>query len=57
MKPKDQNLYNKTKAQIYKKHPKHSAYRSGLLVKAYKKKYHLNIFFITYNSLKYFLNI
>ena len=41
MKPKDLNLYNKTKAQIYKKHPKHSAYRSGLLVKAYKKKYTL----------------
>ena len=41
MKPKDIKLYNKTKAQIYKKHPKHSAYRSGLLVQAYKKKYSL----------------
>ena len=37
--PKDQKLYNKTKKYIYKKHPKHSAYRSGLLVKEYKKRF------------------
>jgi len=43
MKPVDIKLYNKTKKQIYKKYPKHSAYRSGILVKTYKinfkKKY------------------
>ena len=38
-KPRDQKLYNKTKKYIYKKHPKHSAYRSGLLVKEYKKRF------------------
>jgi len=37
--PRDQKLYNKTKKYIYKKHPKHSAYRSGLLVKEYKKRF------------------
>ena len=36
MKPVDIKLYNKTKKQIYKKYPKHSAYRSGILVKTYK---------------------
>ena len=39
MKPRDDTLYNKTKKQIYKLYPKHSAYRSGLLVKSYKKKF------------------
>ena len=34
--PKDKILYNKIKANIYKKIPKHSAYRSGLIVKEYK---------------------
>tara|TARA_B100000902_G_C27300279_1_gene912383 strand:+ start:1788 stop:2159 length:372 start_codon:yes stop_codon:yes gene_type:complete len=34
--PVDKNLYNKTKRAIYKKYPKHSAYRSGMLVKKYK---------------------
>ena len=38
-KPTDSKLYNKTKKQIYKKYPKHSAYRSGLLVKKYKKEF------------------
>ena len=38
-KPSDNNLYNKIKKSIYKKHPKHSAYRSGLLVQEYKKKF------------------
>jgi len=37
MKPTDLILYNKTKINIYKKYPKHSAYRSGNLVKTYKK--------------------
>ena len=39
MEPTDLKLYNKTKKQIYKKIPKHSAYRSGILVKTYKKKF------------------
>jgi len=37
--PSDKKLYNKTKKNIYKKNPKHSAYRSGILVKTYKKNY------------------
>lgn len=37
-KPKDKALYEKVKKEIYKKYPKNSAYRSGLLVKEYKKK-------------------
>jgi len=37
--PNDKKLYNKTKKNLYKKYPKHSAYRSGLLVKAYKKAF------------------
>lgn len=36
--PKNKTLYEKVKKQIYKKIPKHSAYRSGLLVKTYKEK-------------------
>ena len=39
MKPSDSKLYNKIKKRIYKKNPIHSAYRSGLLVKTYKKQY------------------
>jgi len=35
--PKDTKLYEKVKRFIYKKYPIHSAYRSGLLVKKYKK--------------------
>jgi hypothetical protein len=38
-KPRDTILYNKVKSQIYKKYPKHSAYRSGLLVQKYKKDF------------------
>ena len=34
--PTDQKMYDRVKARIYKKYPKHSAYRSGLLVKEYK---------------------
>lgn len=41
--PKDQTMYNRIKASVYKANPKHSAYRSGQIVKkykaAYKKKY------------------
>jgi hypothetical protein len=36
-KPVDEKLYNKTKLDIFKKYPKLSAYRSGILVKKYKK--------------------
>lgn len=39
MEPSDTKLYNKTKKQIYKRIPKHSAYRSGILVQTYKKKF------------------
>ena len=37
--PKDKKLYNKTKKRVYLKYPKHSAYRSGLLVQEYKKQF------------------
>ena len=37
--PVDNKLYNKTKKYIYKKYPKHSAYRSGLLVQKYKSNF------------------
>jgi hypothetical protein len=40
MEPRDINLYNKTKKIIYKQIPKHSAYRSGILVKTYKKNFY-----------------
>ena len=36
--PTDKKLYEKVKAEIYKKYSKHSAYRSGLLVKEYKSQ-------------------
>ena len=36
--PKNMKLYEKVKEEIYKKYPKHSAYRSALLVKTYKEK-------------------
>lgn len=35
--PKNKKLYEKIKSQVYKDIPKHSAYRSGLLVKKYKE--------------------
>ena len=35
--PINKVLYQTAKNYIYKKHPKHSAYRSGLVVKHYKK--------------------
>ncbi len=37
--PTDEKLYERVKKDIYTKYPKHSAYRSGLLVKEYKKKF------------------
>ena len=37
--PSDERLYEVVKRRIYKKYPKHSAYRSGLLVQAYKKSF------------------
>ena len=36
--PKNKKLYEEVKNEIYKKHPQHSAYRSGLLVQEYKKR-------------------
>tara|TARA_B100000674_G_C37932160_1_gene958496 strand:- start:762 stop:1634 length:873 start_codon:yes stop_codon:yes gene_type:complete len=38
-KPKDMTLYNKVKARVYKRIPKHSAYRSGIVVSSYKKAF------------------
>lgn len=38
-KPKDKNLYENIKNKVYKENPKHSAYRSGMLVKKYKEAY------------------
>ena len=38
-KPKDQELYDKVKNRIYTRIPKHSAYRSALIVKEYKDAY------------------
>ena len=38
-KPKDIELYNIIKNKIYHKIPKHSAYRSGILVKKYKQEF------------------
>jgi|TARA_B110000285_G_scaffold234152_1_gene310109 hypothetical protein len=37
--PVDLNLYNKVKDIVYKGIPKHSAYRSGILVQKYKKDF------------------
>ena len=37
--PVDMDLYNKVKAEVYKRIPKHSAYRSGILVQEYKQKF------------------
>jgi len=38
-KPRDVALYQSTKTKIYAKYPIHSAYRSGHLVKSYKKAF------------------
>ena len=37
--PKDEDLYLRVKKRVYKKYPKHSAYRSGILVQEYKKDF------------------
>ena len=39
VKPSDTALYSEVKSGIYKKYPKHSAYRSGILVKQYKREF------------------
>ena len=36
--PKNKKLYEEVKDKIYKKYPKHSAYRSSMLVKEYKER-------------------
>ena len=36
--PANQKLYEQVKKEIYEKYPKHSAYRSGLLVQEYKRR-------------------
>ena len=38
-KPADLKLYNSVKRSIYKKIKKHSAYRSGRVVKEYKRRF------------------
>jgi len=38
-KPKDMKLYELIKSRVYKNIPKHSAYRSGILVKTYKNAF------------------
>ena len=38
-KPTDMKLYNKIKGSVYKKIPKHSAYRSGIVVQKYKQSF------------------
>ena len=37
--PSDPKLYKETKTEVYTRIPNHSAYRSGLLVKQYKKNF------------------
>ena len=36
--PKDKALYERVKAEITREIPKHSAYRSGMIVKEYKRR-------------------
>ena len=36
-KPTNQKLYDRIKKKVYTENPKHSAYRSGQIVKEYKK--------------------
>ena len=38
--PVDKQLYSKIKAKVYKKNPKHSAYRSGIVVQEYKRAFY-----------------
>jgi hypothetical protein len=37
--PRDTGLYERTKTDIFHKIPKHSAYRSGILVQEYKRRF------------------
>jgi hypothetical protein len=37
--PVDSKLYSKIKKRVYKEQPQHSAYRSGKVVKEYKKQF------------------
>ena len=37
--PTDLDMYNKIKANVYKEIPKHSAYRSGIVVQKYKDEF------------------
>ena len=37
--PTDKKLYKQVKKRVYKKIPKHSAYRSGIVVQKYKKSF------------------
>ena len=37
--PRDIGLYERTKVYIFQKIPKHSAYRSGMLVQEYKRRF------------------
>lgn len=37
--PKDPKLYARIKSQVYKANPTHSAYRSGTVVKKYKRAF------------------
>ena len=41
--PSNKKLYEKIKAKVYKRIPKHSAYRSGLVVQEYKKAFKKNM--------------
>ena len=36
--PSNKELYEQVKKEIFQKYPKHSAYRSGLLVQEYKRR-------------------
>lgn len=37
--PKDKELYERIKREVFSKNPKNSAYRSALLIKTYKEAY------------------
>jgi hypothetical protein len=37
--PSDARLYERVKRSVYRQHPRHSAYRSGLVVQAYKRAF------------------
>jgi hypothetical protein len=37
--PSDPRLYERVKRSVYRQHPRHSAYRSGLVVQTYKRAF------------------